>query len=50
MGINPATGAAITLKARPEEHAPKMAFSRLLKDRVRQLSIPGPVPGPERSP
>ena len=46
VGINPATGAAITLKARPEEHAPKMAFSRLLKDRVRQLS----VPGPERSP
>jgi nucleoid DNA-binding protein len=42
VGINPATGAAITVKARPEEQAPKMAFSRLLKDRVRQLSVPGP--------
>ena len=34
VGINPATGETITLKARPEELAPKMAFSRLLKDRA----------------
>ena len=41
VGINPATGEKITLKARPEEQAPRMAFSRLLKDRVRQTSAPG---------
>ena len=36
VGINPATGDTITLKARPEEQAPRMAFSSRLKDRVRQ--------------
>ncbi|MGD0724731.1 MAG: HU family DNA-binding protein [Spirochaetia bacterium] len=41
VGINPATGEKITLKARPEEQAPRMAFSRLLKDRVRQTSVTG---------
>jgi len=41
VGINPATGDKITLKARPEEQAPRMAFSRLLKDRVRQTPVPG---------
>ena len=46
VGINPATGAAITLKARPEEQAPKMAFSRLLKDRVRQPLVRGPTGSP----
>jgi nucleoid DNA-binding protein len=35
LGINPATGARITLNARPEEMAPRMTFSRLLKDRAR---------------
>jgi len=41
VGINPATGEKITLKAMPEVQAPRMAFSRLLKDRVRQSSIQG---------
>ena len=41
VGINPATGEKITLKARPEEQAPRMAFSRLLKDRVRQTPATG---------
>ena len=41
VGINPATGDKITLKARPEEQAPRMAFSRLLKDRVRQTPPSG---------
>lgn len=41
VGINPATGEKITLKARPEEQAPRMAFSRLLKDRVRQTPVTG---------
>lgn len=41
VGINPATGDTITIKARPEEQAPRMAFSRLLKDRVRQTSVTG---------
>jgi nucleoid DNA-binding protein len=39
VGINPATGDKITLKARAEEQAPRMAFSRLLKDRVRQTPV-----------
>jgi nucleoid DNA-binding protein len=46
VGINPATGGTITLKARPEEQAPRMAFSRLLKDRVRQTSVQGPTRNP----
>jgi nucleoid DNA-binding protein len=41
VGINPASGEKITLKARPEEQAPRMAFSRLLKDRVRQTPVMG---------
>jgi len=41
VGINPATGDTITIKARPEEQAPRMAFSRLLKDRARRTSVPG---------
>ena len=39
VGINPATGEAITVKARPEEQAPRMGFSRLLKERVRNTSV-----------
>jgi len=35
LGINPATGEKITLNARPEEMAPRMSFSRVLKDRAR---------------
>jgi nucleoid DNA-binding protein len=35
LGINPATGERITLNARPEELAPKMTFSRVLKERAR---------------
>ncbi len=46
VGINPATGDKITVKARPEEQAPRMAFSRLLKDRVRQGPPTGSVGGP----
>lgn len=41
VGINPATGGPLTVKARPEEQAPRMAFSRLLKDRVRLAGVPG---------
>lgn len=41
VGINPATGEKITLKARPEEQVPRMAFSRVLKDRVRQAPVTG---------
>jgi nucleoid DNA-binding protein len=39
VGINPATGDKITVKARPEEQVPRMAFSRLLKERARQTSV-----------
>jgi len=41
VGINPATGDKITLKARPEEQAPRMAFSRMLKERARQTPVAG---------
>jgi nucleoid DNA-binding protein len=37
IGVNPATGEAITLKARPAELAPRMIFSRLLRERARGL-------------
>lgn len=46
VGINPATGETITVKARPEEQAPRMAFSRLLKDRVRLASSSGDAAAP----
>ena len=39
LGINPATGEKITLNARPEELAPKMSFSRVLKDRARTTPL-----------
>jgi nucleoid DNA-binding protein len=41
IGINPATGDKITLKARPEEQVPRMAFSHLLKERARQTPATG---------
>ena len=43
VGINPATGQRITIPARPQQAAPRFAFSRLLKERARQL--PSPEPG-----
>ncbi len=39
LGINPATGERITLNARPAELAPKMTFSRTLKDRARTTPL-----------
>lgn len=39
IGINPATGEKITLKARPEEPVPRIVFSRLMKERSRQVEI-----------
>jgi nucleoid DNA-binding protein len=39
IGINPITREKITIKARPEQAAPRMAFSRLLKERARQLPL-----------
>ena len=39
LGINPATGEKITLSARPEELAPRMTFSRVLKDRARTTPL-----------
>ena len=41
VGINPATGATITLNASPEQQVPRMAFSRLLKERARNTSVTG---------
>jgi len=43
VGLNPATGQRITIPARPQQAAPRFAFSRLLKERARQL--PPPEPG-----
>jgi nucleoid DNA-binding protein len=40
VGVNPATGGPITIPARPEQAAPRFAFSRLLKERARQLPPP----------
>lgn len=37
VGVNPATGQPLTIRARPETHAPRLAFSRRLKERARQL-------------
>ena len=39
IGINPITREKITIKARPEQAVPRMAFSRLLKERARQLPL-----------
>jgi len=45
VGINPATGIEITLPARPEEAVPRMRFSRLVKDRARQVRLQPLGPG-----
>jgi len=37
VGLNPATGQRITIPARPQQAAPRFSFSRLLKERARQL-------------
>jgi nucleoid DNA-binding protein len=39
LGINPSTGERITLNARPEELAPRMTFSRVVKDRARAMPV-----------
>jgi nucleoid DNA-binding protein len=39
IGINPATGEKITLKARPEEPVPRIVFSRVMKEKARQVEI-----------
>ncbi len=44
VGLNPATGQRITIPARPRQAAPRFAFSRLLKERARQLTLPGEPP------
>ena len=36
-GINPATGEPLTIPARPETMAPRMRFSRALKERLAAL-------------
>jgi nucleoid DNA-binding protein len=46
LGINPATGEKITLKARAQELAPRMTFSRLLRDRARATPPGGRARGP----
>jgi nucleoid DNA-binding protein len=40
LGVNPATGDTITLKARPQELVPRITFSRLLRDRARGVPVP----------
>ncbi len=39
VGINPATGEKITIGARPEAAVPRMSFSRLFKERARQVEV-----------
>lgn len=39
VGINPLTREKITIKARPEQAVPRIAFSRLLKERARQVQL-----------
>jgi nucleoid DNA-binding protein len=39
VGVNPATGEKITIGARPESAVPRMSFSRLFKDRARQVEL-----------
>jgi nucleoid DNA-binding protein len=41
VGVNPATGKPITIPARRQQAAPRFAFSRLLKERARQLPVDG---------
>jgi len=37
VGVNPATGQPLTISARPETSAPRLVFSRQLKERARQV-------------
>jgi nucleoid DNA-binding protein len=37
--LNPATGQEMTIKARPEEAAPRISFGRSLKERARQVEL-----------
>ena len=39
VGINPATGEKITIKAKPEVYVPKMSFSKYLKDKSSSIEI-----------
>jgi len=39
VGVNPATGRQITIAARPAREVPRIAFSRLMKDRARQTEL-----------
>ncbi len=39
IGINPITREKITIKARPEQAVPRIAFSRLLKERASQVPL-----------
>ena len=39
VGINPATGEQITIKAKPEVYVPKMSFSKYLKEKSSNLEI-----------
>ena len=44
VGLNPASGARITIPARPPQAVPRISFSRHLKDRAREAAAPE---GPE---
>jgi nucleoid DNA-binding protein len=44
VGVNPATGERITIRARPEQPAPRFSFSRLVKERARLAPPVPPVP------
>jgi len=39
VGINPATGGQITIAAKPEQAVPRIAFTRLLKERARNVEL-----------
>jgi nucleoid DNA-binding protein len=39
VGINPATGEQITIKAKPEVYVPKMSFSKYIKEKSSNLEI-----------
>jgi nucleoid DNA-binding protein len=41
IGINPATGEEITIKAKPEMYVPKISFSKALKEKAAQVKIQG---------
>jgi nucleoid DNA-binding protein len=39
VGINPATGEQITIKAKPEVYVPKMSFSKYIKEKSSNLEV-----------